>query len=95
MIIIVLATVLSCNKSNDKTEKTIKIKPTRQIAKNSDFGFNYSNFNVVEDTVKRGDTFGTIINRQNIGDRKVYEIVRSVKDTFNARVIRPNKLFCL
>jgi hypothetical protein len=32
MIIIVLATVLAC-KSDDKTEKTIKIKPIRQIAK--------------------------------------------------------------
>ncbi|MFT5713880.1 MAG: murein DD-endopeptidase MepM/ murein hydrolase activator NlpD [Flavobacterium sp.] len=94
MIIVVLATILSCNKSNNKTnksEKAIKVKSVKLIAKNSDFGFDYSNFNVVEDTVKRGDTFGTIINRQNIGDRKVYEIVKSVKDTFNVRVIRPQK----
>jgi murein DD-endopeptidase MepM/ murein hydrolase activator NlpD len=91
MVIIVLAAVLSCNKAGNKTEEAIKAKPVKQIVKNSDFGFNYSDFNVVEDTVKRGDTFGTIINRQNIGDRKVYEIVKSVKDTFNVRVIRPEK----
>jgi murein DD-endopeptidase MepM/ murein hydrolase activator NlpD len=91
MIIIVLTTILSCNESNNKTKSAIKVKPIKQIAKNSDFGFNYSNFNVVEDTVKRGDTFGNIIDKQNIGDRKVYEIVESVKDTFNVRVIRPDK----
>jgi hypothetical protein len=44
---------------------------------------------------KKGDTFGTIINEQNIEDRRIYDIVEKVKDTFNVRSIRPNKAFTM
>ena len=90
IILIVLTSILSCNESNDKPEAKTKVKTVKPIAENSDFGFNYSEFNVVQDTIKRGDNFGTIISKQNIGDRKVFEIVKSVRDTFNVRNIRPN-----
>lgn len=95
MVIIVLTTMLACNKSNNKPKSTIKVKPKKEIAENSDFGFNFSEYNVVQDTVKRGDTFGTIIEDQNIGDRKVYDIVQSIKDTFNVRIIRPNRAYTM
>jgi murein DD-endopeptidase MepM/ murein hydrolase activator NlpD len=87
--------MLACNKSNNKPKSTIKVKPKKEIAENSDFGFNFSEYNVVQDTVKRGDTFGTIIEDQNIGDRKVYDIVQSIKDTFNVRIIRPNRAYTM
>ncbi|MFV5694327.1 peptidoglycan DD-metalloendopeptidase family protein [Flavobacterium sp. LB3P122] len=89
--IIVLFSLVSCNKSNDVLEKEI-IKPA---AKKMEFGFKYSDFNVVQDTVKKGDTFGTIIENQNIGDKKVYDIIKQVKDTFDVRTIRINKPYTL
>jgi len=99
MIIIVLTTILSCNKSNNKTNSktgnAVKVKAIKKIAENSDFGFNFSEYNVVQDTVKKGDTFGTIIQKQNIGNRKVFEIVQSIKDTFNVRIIRPNRAYTM
>jgi murein DD-endopeptidase MepM/ murein hydrolase activator NlpD len=87
--------MLACNKSNNKPKNTITVKPKKEIAENSDFGFNFSEYNVVQDTVKRGDTFGTIIEDQNIGDRKVYDIVQSIKDTFNVRIIKPNRAYTM
>jgi murein DD-endopeptidase MepM/ murein hydrolase activator NlpD len=95
IILIVLTSILSCNESNDKPEAKTKVKTVKPIAENSDFGFNYSEFNVVQDTIKRGDNFGTIISKQNIGDRKVFEIVKSVRDTFNVRYIRPNRAYTM
>lgn len=95
IIIMVLTTILSCNKSDEKSENKVPLKKVKSVAENSDFGFNFSDFNVVQDTVRKGDTFGTIINKQNIGDRKVYEIVESVKDTFDVRIIRPNKAYTM
>lgn len=95
IVIIVLTTILACNESNNKTKNTIKVKPKKEIAENSDFGFNFSEYNVVQDTVKKGDTFWTIIEDQNIGDRKVYDIVQSIKDTFNVRIIRPNRAYTM
>jgi murein DD-endopeptidase MepM/ murein hydrolase activator NlpD len=95
IIFIVLTAILSCNKSNNNQELESKVKIVKPIAEDSDFGFNYSEFNVIHDTIKRGDTFGTIISKQNIGDRKMFEIVNSVRDTFNVRYIKPNRAYTM
>jgi hypothetical protein len=51
-------------------------KSSQTCSKKSEFGFVYSDFNVVHDTVK-GDTFGTLLEEQNIGNRQVYDICKS------------------
>lgn len=91
VFILIVSSVLSCKKS----EKEIPVKPIKVVAEKSDFGFNFSDYNVVQDTIKKGDTFGTILNKQNIGNRRIFEIVQSVKDTFNVRSIRPNKAYTI
>ncbi|OYX85475.1 MAG: peptidase M23 [Flavobacteriales bacterium 32-34-25] len=93
--IIALTLVVSCKNSDDDTEKKVVVKNTNPKKDNSDFGFNFADYNVVQDTVRKGDTFGTIISQQNIGDRKIYEIVNSIKDTFDVRVIRPDRAFTM
>jgi murein DD-endopeptidase MepM/ murein hydrolase activator NlpD len=91
IILAILFSLVSCNRSEDTlSEATVK-----KQTKISDFGFTLSDYNVVIDTVKSGDTFGTIIQKQNIGDRKVYDIVGQVKDTFDVRTIRLNKPYTL
>ena len=60
-----------------------------------DFGFKLSDFNIVHDTVAAGDTFGGIIESQNIGDLRVYDITQKVRDTFDVRLIRRGKPFTL
>lgn len=94
-IIIALVLVVSCKKSDTETEKKKAVQKIIPKKGNADFGFNFADYNVVHDTVKRGDTFGTILNKQNIGDRQIYEIVNSVKDTFDVRSIRPNRVFTM
>ncbi|MFV8269208.1 peptidoglycan DD-metalloendopeptidase family protein [Flavobacterium sp. GT2N3] len=91
IIIIALFTLGSCNKK----EEIVPEKVVKRIAKKSEFGFVLANFNIVNDTVERGDTFGTIIQDQNIGDRKVFEIVAKVRDSFDVRSIRINRPFTL
>ncbi|MBD0723798.1 peptidase M23 [Flavobacterium sp. L1I52] len=93
--IIALTLVVSCKKSDKETEKKKLVKKEIPQKDNSDFGFNFADFNVIQDTVRKGDTFGTIISKQNIGERKIYEIVNSIKDTFDVRVIRPNKAYTM
>nr|WP_288836794.1 peptidoglycan DD-metalloendopeptidase family protein [uncultured Flavobacterium sp.] len=95
IIIITLTLVVSCKKTDSETAKKQLVAKQKHKKDNSDFGFNFSDFNVVQDTVKKGDTFGTIINGQNIGDRKIYGIVNDIKDTFDVRVIRPDKAFTM
>lgn len=95
IIIIVLFTIIACNKSKEEADKGSQAKLAKRVDKDSDFGFDFTKFNVVQDTVEKGDTFGTIINKQNIGQRRIYDIVEKVKDTFNVRSIRPNKAFTM
>ena len=93
--IIALTLVVSCKNSDNDTDKKSVVKKVKPKKDNSDFGFNFSDYNVVQDTVRKGDTFGTIINQQNIGDRKIHEIVQNIKDTFDVRSIRPNRTFTM
>lgn len=93
--IIALTLVVSCKNSEKETDGVKVAKKETSKKDNSDFGFNFADYNVIQDTVRKGDTFGTIIEGQNIGDRKIYEIVNSIKDTFDVRGIRPDKAYTM
>ncbi|MEL1241265.1 peptidoglycan DD-metalloendopeptidase family protein [Flavobacterium flavipallidum] len=95
IFIITLTLVVSCKNSDSENDVEKVVKKEIRKKDNSDFGFNFSDYNVIQDTVRRGDTFGTIIEGQNIGDRKIYEIVNSIKDTFDVRSIRPDKTYTM
>ena len=92
VIIIVLFSVFSCNKTAEKVETKITTKPK---PKKIEFGFNYADYNVIQDTIKKGDSFGSIFQNQNIGDKKVFDIVEQVKDSFDVRTIRYNKPYTI
>ena len=59
------------------------------------FGFVLNHFDVVQDTIHDGDTFGSILEKQNLGNLKVYDIVEKVKDTFDVRIMRFDKPYTL
>ena len=91
IIIIALFSLVSCDKTKEiKEKKIIKVIP-----KKVEFGFVYADFNVVQDTIRKGDTFGTIIDKQSIGNRRIYDITVAIKDSFSVRSIRYNKPFTL
>ncbi|MFV8363155.1 peptidoglycan DD-metalloendopeptidase family protein [Flavobacterium sp. ZT3P35] len=91
IVITILFSLVSCKKTEEITaEKVVKRAP-----KKSEFGFVYSDFNVVHDTVAKGDTFGTLLEEQNIGNRQVYDIIAKVKDSFDVRTIRIKKPFTM
>ncbi|MRX39469.1 peptidoglycan DD-metalloendopeptidase family protein [Flavobacterium sp. LC2016-23] len=91
VIIIILFSVFSCKKTEEKVETKITKPKTKKV----EFGFNYADFNVLQDTIQKGDSFGSIFQSQNIGDKKVYDIVEQVKDSFDVRSIRYNKPYTL
>ncbi|WP_333599629.1 M23 family metallopeptidase [Flavobacterium sp.] len=85
-----LATLVSCDKTEKKSEQKHKMMPIT-----IDFGFKLNEFNVVEDTIQSGDTFGSILEKQNLNGNQVYDIVAKVKDTFDVRSIRKGKPYLL
>lgn len=89
--IIILFSLISCNKSENDLV-IVEDKPQPIIEK---FGFKYNDFNVQNDTIRKGDTFGTILDNQNLGDKLVYDIIAKVKDTFDVRIMRIKKPYTL
>ena len=89
-LIFILFLLISCHKSEEKPASiTVAAKPKEQ------FGFKFSDFNVVEDTVRSGDTFGSLMDSQNLGDNQVYDIAAKAKEAFDVRSIRIGKPFTL
>ena len=90
LLLIVLISLNSCKK--DKVETAQKINTVSPIV---EFGFKFNDFNVVQDTIESGDTFGSIIDAQNLGKNEVFDIASKVKDTFDVRMIRKGKPFTI
>ena len=90
-LIFLLSTfIISCDKTNEEEIIVQKAKP-----KLVEFGFKIHDFNIVNDTIKSGDTFGSLLEKQNLDGREVYDIVAKVKDTFDVRSIRIGKPFTI
>lgn len=88
-IIIVLITLISCNSKSDEERTAEEIYVKQPVVEQ--FGFKFNEFNVVHDTVHGGDTFGSILESQNLDTLRVYDIVEKIKDEFDVRTIRVGK----
>ena len=86
---ILLLSIFSCKQTEPQSITTDQVSPK----KIEQFGFDFNDFNVFRDTIKRGDTFGSIIENQNLGDKQVYEIISKIKDSFDVRTIRIGKTY--
>ena len=93
-LLFLILTLIGCGekKSNEKTEPTLtKIVIPERLA----FGFNLNDFTVVDDTIRKGDTFGAILGEQNLGGLLPFEVVEKVRDSFDVRLMRVGKPYTL
>ena len=60
-----------------------------------EFGYNLSNYTVVRDTIKSGDTFGLILERNNMNFSRIYQIAEKSKDSFDIRKLQVGKPYTL
>src|SRR5699024_3806251 len=82
----------ACNKS-----KEVEIAETIELPKpqNIHYGFDFDAFNVVQDTIRNGDTFGHIMNSNGVDHNKVMEVATAYKDSFDVRKIRVGRPYLL
>ncbi|GAA3600668.1 peptidoglycan DD-metalloendopeptidase family protein [Flavivirga amylovorans] len=60
-----------------------------------EFGFNLNDYVVKRDTIKRGDTFGVILERNKLGYPKIFHIAEKAKDSFDIRRLQVGKPYTL
>ncbi|MFM1878696.1 MAG: hypothetical protein RLZZ241_1562 [Bacteroidota bacterium] len=59
------------------------------------FGFNLDVFDVVTDTIRKGDSFGEIMARHQVGFPQIALVAEKFKDTFDVRRIRVGKPYLI
>lgn len=89
-ILLALSLFASCKK--DAPEVVAKPKPEPIVI---EFGFRLNDYNVVHDTLKSGDTFGTLLEKENLGKYNVHVINEKIQDSFDVRKIRFGKPYTL
>lgn len=89
LFLALIISLVSCTKTEKKVVKTKKEPLVVE------FGFTLNNFDVINDTLKSGDTFGSILETQNFDGKQVFDIVEKVKDTFDVRKMRIGKPFTM
>lgn len=82
-----MVSIFSCKQAETEDD----VPATDSFQKTEQFGFDFNNFNILRDTIRKGDTFGTILESQNLGEAKVYDIIQKIKDSFDVRTIRIGK----
>lgn len=84
---------LSCKEEKKiPTPTVVKIEKPKPVYA---FGFNLDNYNVINDTIKNGESFGIIMDRHHVMYPKINQIATKIKDTFDVRRIRSGKAYTI
>jgi len=92
--LVVCISLFSCK--NDKKDNIVDdlqsyIEPEEVI----EFGFNLNDYVVKRDTIKSGDSFGTILERNSIGYPRIFHIAENAKESFDIRKLQIGKPYTL
>ena len=91
----VLFAVLCACKEDKVVESEEEFAVAEQQEEIVEFGFNLNDFIVKRDTIKKGDSFGEILERNHIGYPKIFQIAEKAKDTFDIRRLQVGKPYTL
>ena len=93
------ALIISCNDKKEKEEEKSSNKPIVEVKTKEPireaFGFILNDFNVKQDTVVSGDSFGKILGDNNFSAAQIHVINEQIKKDFNVRDIRIGKPYTL
>ena len=97
LLVILIFTLLSCNNKNSKTQENKENTPEKETIKvpKKLFGYNLDTFKVVKKKIKKGETFGTILDQHHVWTPKIYEIANTVKPDFDVRRLRAGKNYTI
>ena len=98
---LVLLAIISISAYTCKEDNSAEVEYKKELAeiveeeKILEFGFDINNYIVKRDTIKKGDSFGQILERNNIGYPQIYNIAEVAKDTYDIRKLHPGKPYTL
>jgi len=95
LLLILMLAFIACN-DEEKDQAITEVKKKKPAPIEKEYGFVLNDFEVVRDTIRSGDFFGAIMDKNGVEPGKVFEITESVKDSFNpARIVAGKKYLLL
>lgn len=91
ILLLVLLVFISCKEKVQEPEIEVVELP----ADIYEFGFNLSDFVVKRDTIRSGDSFGSILDHYKIEYPKIFSIAEKARDTFDIRRLQIGKPYTL
>ncbi len=92
--LLAFATLTACNEE-PKQQEIVSERQVEEPTQHIEFGYNLDDYLVKRDTVRNGDTFGEILERNAIGYPKIFEIAEKARDTFDIRKLQVGKPYTL
>jgi murein DD-endopeptidase MepM/ murein hydrolase activator NlpD len=89
LVTIITMLIITACKSEYKHTADDKLKPIYE------FGYNLNDFYVVKDTIRSGDTFGSILDRNHVPVNEVFNIIEAVKDSFDFKKVKLGKPYTI
>ncbi|MCX2680558.1 peptidoglycan DD-metalloendopeptidase family protein [Galbibacter sp. EGI 63066] len=95
LLLLTVIAVVSCKEPKEEKEPVAALPEKIEPVEVKEFGYNLNDYLVVRDTVKAGDSFGEILQRNNLNYPEIYNIVEGAKDSFNIASLRAGKPYTL
>ena len=86
--------LLSCNNSGEATKSETEVAEV-EIQPNFHFGIDLNEYELRENKIKRGDTFGKILEENGIDYPQVYTILEAIKGNVSVRKLTLGKPYSL
>jgi len=84
--------IVSCKESK-APEKNITEELELTESPEIKFGFNYTAFTIIEKKIKRGDTFGSILEENGIDYPEVYKVLQKIKNKVSVKKLQIGKSY--
>lgn len=91
ILIAFILSFISCKKEEKAPVTLKKAEPKPEIR----FGYKIDDYKVIQDTIKSGESFGTILDRHHVFYPKINKIASTVKETFDVRKVRAGKPYTI
>lgn len=91
LLLLAASTLFSCAEEVQEVEDDLIIEEPTKL----EYGFVLNDFEVVRDTIRRGDTFGAILDQNGVSQNKIFEVATTFKDSFDVRKLVVGKPYVL
>ncbi|KJD36899.1 peptidase M23 [Tamlana sedimentorum] len=96
VLIIAVCCFIGCKNEVEKPEtENNELAVVEKPVEPKEFGFKLNDYIVKRDTVRKGDTFGIILDRNHVDYPKIFQIAEKAKDTFDIRKLQLGKPYTL